>query len=167
MGKFFNQAVCERFGFRMSELSDFSEVKLPKNSDHLVLPGERLYQRVRGSVWDWVLLVTSPKGYNNFSVECGFSRLSRFPKVTMRPSIFDLDSASLAVDEGFFILRDEEHDYSQKWSIVDELSIDLEDVERLVTDLSKDEAEELANPLVDEAFEVLLRCGISTLNDVN
>ena len=151
----------------MSSVEGFTEVSISKNSEYLVSPGERVYRRNRESVSDWVSLLTSPKGLNEFSIECGYSRQSRFPKVTMRPSIFDLDADSLAVDEGFFVLRGEGRRSYRDWSLSDE-SLDLnDDIERLANDVTEDEAAGIVIPLVDSAFDVLLRRGIPVLDSIN
>ena len=166
MGKIFNKFARKRFDIRMSQLEEFAKVTLSKDSEFLVSPGERIYRRDRQAVSDWISLLTSPKGLNEFSGECGYSRHSRFPRVTMRPSIFDLDPASLDVDEGFFVLREEGRENYRDWSLSNE-SLDFDDdIERLVNDVTEDEAAGVVIPLVDSAFDVLLRKGIPILDSI-
>ena len=167
MGKHFNKAAREQFALRMKELADF-EAESVTSSGGAVYPGERCFKRMRGDFAEWVCLITSPKGYNDFFVECGYSRKGRFPHLSMRPSIYDLESEVFSSeDEGFFRLRTTDEEFEHTWGCDSEALLNGVVLEAGRPDLEKEEAADIVNPLVDAAFEVLLTRGLPVLSRID
>ena len=86
MGREFNKAVRERFAAGFEAIApDYA--RQPAGPSPYAWAGETAWSCApEPGVLLWVMLVPSPKGYNEFGVELGWSRLGRYPRLSMRPS---------------------------------------------------------------------------------
>jgi len=183
MGKAFNQAVRACFARSIAE-------RLPRfepwrGKSPTLFSGER--------VWRWVpleplhcfvLLVTSPKGYNEFTVELGWSRLARFPELSMRPSPERPGRGEAEREREEYICRLPELAWGEDrwWRVGEERASPVEAdaaaegarPEAIAADLlaqaisqtralSADEARRVAAPLVAEAIAQLATVGVPYL----
>ena len=150
MSRAFNRAVVARFEAGMTRLPQWRPAKPPKQHSW---PGERAYRSDRSPVALWLSLVLSPKGYNEFTIECGWSRLSRYPELSCRPSIDVFSDAEVERhQEAFFRLPLVDAQRREWWSIAGSDSLSLGGAARACAVLSPQEADELAEPLVSDAF---------------
>jgi len=159
MSRAFNKAVTALFEAGMRQFPDFA---FEKPSVHFGLPGERAYCIRHADNVAWICLVLSPKGYNEFTVEFGWSLMGRYPQWTTRPNVAVFDEAALAATpEGFVRLRLQRaparHDW---WSIVaEEDALTFAGAELACAALDADQARELAAPLVLDAMDCVATTG--------
>lgn len=167
MSKAFNEVVRREFHRRMSDrLPRFVASKSAKGFS---IPGERAYAwSIDASTRARVLLVPSVKGYNQFTIEIGWSRLGRYPELTARPC-FDVPSPG----HPEFALTEYVCRLSCLWSRIDPwfkhvspaAPDPLEDVNDSLRLLTKEEAEAACPPLVDDAMSKLLEHGLTYLEE--
>jgi len=86
MRKECGKALRELFTAEMKTvLPQFLPVKV---SSKYIFPGERAFRWIPVEpVHLWILLVPHHKGGEEFTVEIGWSKLGRFPELSMRPSL--------------------------------------------------------------------------------
>jgi hypothetical protein len=153
MSRAFNDAVRRAFEIGMKRFPTFNAVKPPR--EH-AWPGERSYRRDAPSLSLWLSLVLSPKGYNEFTLECGWSRLFRYPELAMRPNVTAFDESEFRqLQEGFFRLRSHITGRWQWWSpgAGDELSIEA--IRLACAPLNPCDPAQMAAPLVADAINCI------------
>lgn len=123
----------------------------------------------------WVFLVPSPKGYNEFTIELGWSLLARYPQLTLRPSFHRPTPERTEWKEPEYICRLNALTAGvPEWWGHGALETAAEDPETLLTaamattaKLTPTEAERVAEPLVAGAVEALVATGIPYLQAWN
>ena len=140
----------------MEQFPEFVPERPPKQ---YAWPGERAYRQVEGSITAWLSLVMSPKGYNEFTVECGWSRLGRYPQLTARPNLTEFSETELiANDEAFLRLRPESAVDKDWWSVAGG-GASYESAVRMCASLTPEESLSLAEPLVADALSCIATVG--------
>ncbi len=86
MRKEYGKALRELFTVEMNaRLPQFLPIKV---SSIYLFPGERAFRWIPAEpIHLWILLCPHQKGREAFTVEIGWSRLGRFPELSMRPSL--------------------------------------------------------------------------------
>ena len=163
MRKEYGKALRARFESLLAEhLPRFGP--LGTKSDFL-FPGERAYVAKADGAWLVIVLAPSLKGQNAFHIEIGWSRLLRFPELSMRPSM-DIeqteDRAEFAAEEAMYRLPLGAR-IDQRWLIETETL----DIDRLLADLDAridaETARSRVHPVVEAAFEELRTNGMAYL----
>jgi hypothetical protein len=87
--KEYGKALREQFAARMKQqLPQFQPVtvKHPSSTKYAWWTGERVFRWIaKDSVHCFIILVPTPKGADEFTVEVGWSTLGRYPELTQRP----------------------------------------------------------------------------------
>jgi hypothetical protein len=170
MGKTFNESVRKQFASAIATVApQFKPMRAPAE---YAWAGERAF------VWDakrgircWVSLVTSPKGYNEFFVEIGWSTLGRYPELLSRPTLAGMESATDVLKYSEMMCRlSSVGDTPGSWrylpagfdqaALEDQLRLE---VEAALVQLEAAEAQVVVKPLVDQSINSLLRFGIPFL----
>ena len=169
MSRAFNEAVRTLFTTGMHRFSSLTYVGVAPESPY---PGERAWRSDGATCTAWLSLITSPKGRNEFIVEIGWSRLRRYPRLTMRPSIFGTPSNQdfQERDEAFFRLHPSSGKKSDWWHVAMSESASLKGL-GLMAQLARDktramdagEAAALVQPLVEDALAVVEAVGIAAI----
>ena len=150
MSRAFNKAVVARFEAGMTRFPQWRATKPPTQHSW---PGERAYRYDHSPVALWLSLVLSPKGYNEFTIECGWSRFGRYPELSYRPNIAVFTEAELdRHPEAFFRLPGLDAQRREWWSIAGSDPLSFETAARSCAVLSPQEADVLAEPLVSDAL---------------
>jgi len=150
MSKEFNRIVEREFAKRMPRLGLISE----RASGPIAWPGERCFRVESSESLAWICIYPNYKGLNEFDVEIAWSHRGAYPSTcTARPSPrFKYPEGFAIADEGFVRLGELCDPKRGAWSV--------EPFEQRIAILSKDEAEALALPLVDSAFQVIESVGL-------
>jgi hypothetical protein len=175
MSKTFNQAVRAAFEREMgSRLPRFEPWR--EKSTYL-WSGERVWRWVPSATAPhyFVLLVTSAKGYNEFTIELGWSTLRRFPQLSVRPSPARPEPEHPEFGREEFLCRLSQVGSAQdRWWGPDVISMShssaeetmdlLARAEQLTRAMAHDEARENARSLVADSVSLLIRDGIPYLH---
>ncbi len=161
MRKEYGKVLREAFARRLAErLPRFKPVRT--GSDYL-FPGERVFcWAVSGDLHLYVILTPDQRGHDAFTVELGWSRLGRFPELSMRPNIMGpaLDGAEFARDEA--VVRLPYLTGIPEWWTVEEIPdpLTLEALMEQQRKRSPAEAEAQVQPLLTEAMDSLETAGV-------
>lgn len=167
MGKTFNEAVRKQFAARIAMVApQFRPSKAPTA---YAWPGERAYVwNARPGVKCWISLVTSPKGYNEFFLEVGWSTLGRYPELAFRPTLAGMEDA-LSYPE-FMCRLSSLGDTPGAWKYeppgfeqASEAERFMVEVQAALATMTPSEADEAARPLVEDATNALVHIGIPFL----
>lgn len=165
MRKEYGKALRDLFTSMMAErLPQFS----PYGGKSMYLaPGERVFQwPVSDIVHLFVFCVPDERGHEAFTVEIGWSTLSRLPELSMRPS-FDPSENRKEFDQAEAVTRLPYLAGSDEWWTIEAIS-DPFSIEALMAKqekLSTGEAKIRVKPFVADAMDLLLSTGMSYLND--
>lgn len=160
MRKEYGKALREEFARQLAQrLPGFQREKA--RSCYL-FPGERAFCRaVSGELHLYVILTPDLRGHEAFTVELGWSRLGRFPELSMRPNLMGVpeDDAEFTRDEAVVRLPCLTGD--PEWWTVEALP-DPPTVEALLEQQRKRSPEEAmarVEPLVTQAMDRLESAG--------
>ena len=156
MRKEYGKVLRGQFDKKLSEdVPDFKHVNVKSK---YIFPGERAYAwEVSDKICCWLILVPDQDADLRFTVEIGWSRLGRFPELTMRPSATLEGKEDKIYTEKECILR-----LSQLWSNLDpwwgdtKVSIDL-------TPIPKEKASNAVKELVRESIDKIKEQGLPFL----
>lgn len=175
MRKEYGKVLRKDFGAMLKEIApEFKEW----NFKDSLLPGQRVYQwEVKDNIYCYIILLPSPKGGNNFTIELGWSKLGRFPELSCRPSTQFPSSTHDEFELPEYICRlgmlsEGNHDWwkieESGWDIVkrggvfNELVAHQMIIESLKP-LSAEEAEARVLPKLEAAMKMLADYGIPYL----
>jgi hypothetical protein len=173
LSKEFNAAVREQFNAALTERAPQFE---PAKADaRFSWPGERAYVwRANEALWCWVSLIPSAKGYNEFSLELGWSDQARFPALQSRPSIAANATAPRDLDASEFMCNlSSISDGPAFWQAHPNIEDGASESERFSAQsaatlavLSKEEAASIVRPLVRAAVDDLVKFGLPYLSSI-
>ena len=161
MRKEYGKALRMLFEQHMKRsLPDYVPVKI---SSIYFTPGDRAFEKKAGNGTSlWISLSINPK-YESFNIEIGWSKLGRWPELSMRPSsIRPNGSSEFAKEE--YITR-----LSFLWTIDDywfeiepfDPNLDLEGIIEKMKPIKGDKAMKQVTPLVEECFDKISKFAIS------
>ena len=133
-------------------------------------PGERSFLWIpREPIHIYVVLSPSLKGYDEFSVDIGWSLLGRFPEIGARGARTPTsDHFEFKEDEFACRVTSLYSGEDEFWKLYDE-QILMDDPMSLILSqaqpLSKDQAEKIVLPKVHDAMDKLLKYGVPYLNE--
>lgn len=163
MSKTFNVAVKTLFCSGMAEFTSFRQVKLPKD---LAQPGEVAFGMEGGDRSAWICLGTSARGYNEFSVNFGWSLAGGFPGGWERRVLghFEGHETLRSHPQGFVSLRGPNFSH---WQLGDNDSDNvIAKSWAMLASPDAQEAHQLAAPLVGEAIDAVRARGLAYANAV-
>lgn len=167
MSREFNAAVKRRFAEALPAVAPAFATTL-KGPKPWACPGEAAYSwAVDAGRRAWIILVPSLKGYNEFTVELGWSRRGRYPELGMRPSPVGptRDRGEWAQEEYLCRLHALAPEVPEWWRVApgrDPADL-LADAQAMTATLTRDEAEAAAAPLVAAALAALQAHGVPYL----
>lgn len=150
-------------------LSQFEPVKYPSNM--YVIPGERIFRWIpKEPIHCFVILSPSPKDYDEFTVEIGWSTNSRFPELSMRPSGRPTNNRSEFSEAEYTCRLPDLLPGLDEWWGISSMSISgFKNVFNAINDsikpISKEKAKEVVLPAVNESMDLLLSHGVPYLNE--
>jgi len=172
MRKEYGKVLRQLFSAEMTNrLPRFLPVKV--SSIH-ILPGERAFRWIPVEpIHFWVLLCPDQKGREAFTVEIGWSKLGRFPELSMRPS-FEAPSSrrdEFAMDEYVCRLGMLVSGRDYWWELEALEDLDSQEacmvyLQRKVNSVSPQEAIRVVRPHVEDAMEKLLLYGVPYLEEL-
>ncbi|WP_148415734.1 hypothetical protein [Noviherbaspirillum massiliense] len=130
---------------------------------HYIWPGERAFRKRVADMADlWIVLSPNQK-LEQFSVEIGWSRLQRFPELSMRPSSIAPQDA-YDQNEYFCRLGEMVHGHDYWWTIEEfRQAQSIEELGASLEKLSASMVQERLQPRVKEAMDALEKHGIPYL----
>lgn len=139
----------------------FNEVKVTSLSFQ---PGQWAFLRiVSQSLHLWIVLAPSPKDYDEFTVLVGWSRLGRYPELSMIPSFRLPEEGQCEFEEVEYFarlpfLRGRE----DRWWVIREpmLALTTEALMKQMEPIPPEEAQRLTAPLVEDAVRKLQECAV-------
>jgi len=157
MRKELGKALRSLFSRAMKEkLHQFRETKV---ESVYFWPGERAYCLAgRKDLLCWIVLSPSLKDYDMFTVLVGWSRLGRYPELSMIPSIRQPDSNHSEFGESEYLTRlPSLWTREDKWWVIREplFEITIEALEKQSAPISLEEAQLLTAPHVRDAMQKL------------
>lgn len=171
MSREFNTAVRTAFLERFSALAP-DYVLQPRGPAPYANPGETAFAWIPAPTRvAWIILVPSLKGYNEFTIELGWSRLGRYPQLSMRPALPHPgpDRSEWNRPEYLCRLASLAPGSPEWWSIAptapgtESPEAALARAQRMTSKLDKADATRLAEPLVAEALQGLRSHGLPYL----
>lgn len=167
MSREFNSAVKRRLADAMPDVAPAFSPAL-KGPKPWACPGEAAYRwAVDARRLAWIIMVPSLKGYNEFTVELGWSRLGRYPELGMRPSHQRPSAArSEWTLEEYLCRLDALAPGAPEWwrpAHGGDPADLLAEARALTVPLTRAEAEDAAAPLVAEALAALRAHGVPYL----
>ena len=166
MKKEFANALRDLFTEEMAK--KFPEFKPVKMKSQYIWPGERVFcWVVADSVGCYIVLVPSQKGYDEFTVEIGWSKLDRFPEISARGiHVPQPDHSEFARDEFLCRLSSLWGSADFWWQFYDVNKVMSDPVQHILIQTKKlttAEAEETVLPHVVSAIGKLKEHGIPYL----
>jgi hypothetical protein len=157
MRKELGKALRSLFSRAMKEkLHQFRETKV---ESVYFWPGERAYCLAgRKDLLCWIVLSPSLKDYDMFTVLVGWSRLGRYPELSMIPSIRQPDENHGEFEEPEYLTRlPSLWTREDKWWVIREplFEITIEVLEKQSAPISPEEAQLLTAPHVRDAMQKL------------
>lgn len=168
MSREFNAAVRRRFAEAMPDAAPAFSAAL-KGPKPWACPGEAAYSwAVDTGRRAWIIVVPSLKGYNEFTVELGWSRLGRYPELGMRPSHQrpSGERSEWALEEYLCRLDALAPSVPEWWRVApggDPADL-LAEARAMTATLTRAEAEDAAAPLVAGALAALRAHGVPYLS---
>jgi hypothetical protein len=155
MRKEFGKTLRALFLRAMKErLPSFRETKVTSPS---FWPGERAFCLVvTAGLHLWLVLSPSQKDYDMFTLLAGWSRLGRYPALTMIPSSRLPEEGHGEFEEAEYLFRlPSLWTREERWWVIREplLDVTIEALMKQMDPVPQAEAERLVTPLVDEAME--------------
>jgi len=133
-------------------------------------PGERAFSWAPSATKRcWVSVIPSSKGYNEFSIEIGWSSFGRYPELQSRPSIAATEQASDVFHLPEFMCNLASVGKAPAfWRVAPTLNSPaadplLAEAQAVLARYSKQEAVVTATPLVTSAMQALLQYGLPFL----
>ena len=172
MRKEYGKALRDMFTAEMkSQLPGFVPVKV---TSPYIGPGERAFRWVPAEpLHCWILLCPDQKGREAFTVEVGWSRLGRFPELSMRPSsaVPSPGRDELALDEYVCRLGEIVAGGDFWWELESNESPDTQEaymayLQAKVTPVSPQEAKRIVQPHVQDALDKLRFHGVPYLEEL-
>jgi hypothetical protein len=121
------------------------------------IPGERAFRKDAGAELTlWCMVVPNQK-LESFTIEVGWSRLARYPELSVRPSPGSHDEAR-GRDECLVRLGELSHGHDHWWEVEGGPRAP-DDLRRMIAPVSLDDARARVLPVVDEALASLQRHG--------
>lgn len=173
MRKEYGKALRQLFSAEMNNLLPrFLPVKL---SSLYILPGERPFRWIPvEAVHLWILLCPDQKGREAFTVEIGWSKLGRFPELSMRPSFRAPSSGreEFALDEyvcrlGMLVSGDDSWWELESPADLNSQEAYLAYLQAKISSISPEEADRIVRPHVEDAVEKLCLHGIPYLEELH
>lgn len=169
MRKEYGQALRALFTAEMqSRLPQFepSQVK-----SKYLFPGERVFcWNPQESIRCWIILQPNLKGHESFSVEIGWSKLARFPELSMRPSFSSPSEDRAEFDEPEYVCRlGKDRLGEDYWAEVEAFRCGLTEAECMailqeqLRPIPPEEAKAKVQPHVVDAVDRLVRFGVPYL----
>ena len=169
MRKEYGKALRTLFAAEMAtRLPQFAANKAKSN---YLFPGERaFYWNPQDTIRCWVILQPNLKGHESFTVEIGWSKLARFPELSMRPSFHSPDEGHAEFAQSEYVCRlgkdtvGEDH-----WWEVEAFRCGLTEAECIaileeqLKPIPDDDAMARVKPHVLDAVERLVRLGLPYL----
>lgn len=156
-------ATCMKMRFLM-----FTEVKV--NSLYFY-PGDRAYRWIpRKPLHCWVVLETDKKGYDRFNVLVGWSKLARYPELSMIPCADNPTPNREEFAKQEYLTRlpslwDDRQDYW--WEVRKfEPPTSVEDIIKSMEQISGAAARDAISPLVDDALAKIEEYAIPYLKEL-
>ncbi len=173
MRKEYGKALRHLFSAEMkNRLPRFLPVKL---SSVYLLPGERAFRWIQAeAIHLWILLCPDQKGREAFTVEIGWSKLGRFPELSMRPS-FQTPTArrdEFALDEYVcrlgMLVSGEDHWWElESLADLDSQEAYLACLQAKVSPVSPEEATRIVRPHVEDAVGKLCLYAVPCLEELH
>lgn len=173
MRKEYGKALRKLFSSEMKRrLPQFVPVKV---SSIYILPGERAFCWTPAEpVHLWILLCPDQKDREAFTVELGWSKLGRFPELSMRPS-FEAPSSGrdeFTLDEYVCRLGMLVSGLDYWWELESLDKLDSQDaymayLQAKVSPVSPEEATRIVQPHVEDAVEKLCLYAVPYLKEVH
>jgi hypothetical protein len=172
MRKEYGKVLRERFSALMKQhLPQFQPTKYPAHP--YVWPGDRIFRWIpREPLHCFIILVPDKKGYDDFTLEIGWSTLGRYPEVargialpTPERTEFEESEFLCRLPRLVFSLLDDGWGVSiNSWNRYTEYSAE-EHVHAALAPLSVEEARAAMIPAVEEAMKLLLSHGMPYLEE--
>lgn len=164
LSKAFNAAVRDLFAAEMVGGAPTYQRQAPGPKPH-ALPGEIAWAATGQRTW--IILVPSLKGYNEFTVEVGWSLLGRYPELGARPIPVrpDANRSEWSRPEGLLRIVSLDQRYPEWWQLEAEGAADdlLAQAEAATRTLTAAEAARAAAHLVPNAIAAVREVAIPYL----
>ena len=165
MSREFSAAVKRAFSEAMPGVAP-AFAPFPRGPKPWACPGEAAYcWAADPSRWAWIIVVPSLKGYNEFTVELGWSRQGRYPAPGMRPSATrpTAEHAEWRLEEYLCRLHAVAPGVPEWWRVGPGGDDLLAEAAAMTATLTRDTATAAAAPLVASALEALRTHGMPYL----
>jgi len=153
MRKEFGKSLRSLFGRAMKE--KFPLFKEEKVASLNFWPGQRAYRKVVSpSLHLWIVLSPSPKDYDEFTILVGWSRLGRYPELSMIPSFRLPEEGHGEFEEvEYFARLPFLWGREDRWWVIREplLAFTTEALMKQMEPISPEEAQRFTAPLVEDA----------------
>jgi hypothetical protein len=153
------------FSARMKQIApDFRETKV---KSACFWPGDRAFGwQVNESVWCWIVLNPSQKGYDEFTVLIGWSARGRYPELSMIPCLDAPTAARREFEKEEYLTRlPFLWSNEDKWWVIREFaaSQSVDDLLAGMAPISDEEAERHVMPVVEDAIRKIVEIGLPYL----
>lgn len=168
MRKEYSQALRKLFSKRMKEeFPQFLETKVPST---YFRPGDRAYRwSVTGRLQCWIVLSPSNKDYDEFNILIGWSKLGRYPELSMVPcaELPSPERREFEHDEYLTRLPYLWTDRDVWWAVKKyQPAQSVADLKASLEPVSATEAHDQVQPRVEEAIRKLSEYGVSYLKEL-
>lgn len=130
-------------------------------------PGDRAFRwKFSDDLHCWIVLSPSQKGYDEFTVLIGWSKMGRYPELSMVPCFQMPTSERTEFDNDEYLTRlPSLWTHEDRWWVVREFSpaISAAELEARMKPIPADEARQTVMPLVKDAIDKLQRYGVPYL----
>lgn len=151
--------------FEKEMKSKLPQFELIKIKSVYIFPGERIFRWIpKSSLHCFIILSPSHKGYDEFTIEIGWSVLGRFPELSVRPSpVKSADENIFSRSEFICRLTNLNPDITEWWKF-DHIEDPIDMLFKESVPISTGKAQKVVKACVEDAMDAIIRYGVPYLD---